>query len=431
MRFSTFLGAGFFVSLLLVATASIHADVRQGSEVVVEKDEVIDDDLYIFAQRITVHGTIKGDLIAFGQQIEIDGIVEGDLITAGQLVSLNGTVSDDVRVAGQVITLKGSTDIDDDLIAAGYSLECATASRVGGEVKFAGYQSKLAGQIEKDVNVASANCELSGNFDGHIFAMVESNEFSSTPTWDSDFPSVPPGLTVTDTANIAGDLKYRATLAATIDPASNITGEVQHLQLDSDAEQPPTIAQQAKSFAKQIFAFLVVGILVVYLCPKWTKDVANNIGHRPLASLGWGVVSLVAVIIGTTLLLVVIIAIAILLGLLSLESLIMAWLGIGALAAATLVIGYLIFSTWVAKVIVSVWAGNRIINGPDWVSRQRFVVLIVGILIFVALSWLPAVGSVISLVVTLMGIGSTAIWMFTKAGSNGMGKPVAIGKPVA
>jgi len=134
---------------------------------------------------------------------------------------------------------------------------------------------------------------------------------------------------------------------------------------------------------------------------------------------------MIAVIAGAILLLIATIAIAILLGFVSLDNLIPAWLCLGALSTAVVIVGFWIFSAWVAIVIISVWAGNRIINGPDWISRQRFLALALGVLIFAALSWIPAAGAVISLVVMLMGIGSTAIWMFTKS------EPLVSGKQKA
>ncbi len=415
MRINSLIGIAVVLSLLLISSGPSLAEVRQGNEVLIAKDEVIDDDLYVFAQKVTVNGTINGDLIVVGQQININGSVDGDLIAAAQQVLVNGKVSDDARIAGQVLTFQDGSDVGDDLIAAGYSLECTKASHIGGEVKYAGYQSVFAGRVEKKVELASANSELSGSFGGDIEAVVDGGDYGAAGFWGAEFPSVPPGLTVTESADIVGNLSYQSTREAIISPESTIAGEVEHSQIESVVDQPPTIAERAIAFAKQFFALFFVGLLVIYICPKWTEQVVNNVGRRPLASLGWGVLTLIAVIAGAILLLVATIAIAVLLGFVSLDNLILAWVGLGALTTAVVIVGFLVFSTWVAKVIVSVWAGNRIINGPDWISKQRFLALALGVLILGALTWIPVAGRVIGLVVMLMGVGSTAIWMFTKS----------------
>ncbi len=107
MQGNSLLRTAVVLLLLFVCSGPSHAEVRQGNEVTIAEDEVIDDDLYVFAQKVTVNGTIKGDLIVFAQQININGSVDGDLIAAAQQVLVNGKVSDDARIAGQVLTLQG------------------------------------------------------------------------------------------------------------------------------------------------------------------------------------------------------------------------------------------------------------------------------------------------------------------------------------
>lgn len=409
------------LSLWLISSVPSLAEVRQGNEVLVAVDEVIEDDLYVFAQKVTVNGTIKGDLIGFAQQIKINGSIEGDLFAAAQLVLVNGKISDDSRIASQVITLQDGTDIGDDFIAASYSLETTKASHIGGEVKYGGYQSLLAGRVDKKVELASASSKLSGSFGDDVEAIVDSGDFGASRFWGPESSSVPKGLTVTESADIAGDLNYQSTSEANINPESAIAGDVVHSQIDAD-EAPPTIADRAISFAKQFFALLLVGLLVIYLCPKWTGQVVNNVGRHPLTSLGWGVLALIAAFASAIVLLVAVIAVAVLLGNVSLDNLLPAWLWLGILTTGLVIAGFLVYFAWIAKVIVSVWAGNRIINGPDWSVRQRFFALALGVLIFAVLSWIPAAGTVISLVVMLMGLGSTAIWMFTKSEPMAMAK---------
>ena len=373
MRINSLIGIAVVLSLLLISSGPSLAEVRQGNEVLIAKDEVIDDDLYVFAQKVTVNGTIKGDLIVFGQQININGSVDGDLFAAAQQVLVNGKVSDDARIAGQVLTLQDGADIGDDLIAASYSLECTKASHIEGEVKYAGYQSVFAGRVEKKVELASANCELSGSFGDDIEAVVEGGDYAAAGFWGAEFPRVPQGLTVTESADIAGNLSYQSTRKAIINPESTIAGEVEHSQIDSDVTQP-TIASRAISFAKQFFALLLVGLLVVYICPKWTGQVVNNVQRRPLASLGWGVLTLIAVIAGAILLLVATITIAVLLGYDSLDNLIPAWLWLGALSTAVVIVGFWIFSAWVAKVIVSVWS-HRPMTSADADQKGAYPII--------------------------------------------------------
>ena len=425
MRIKLMMGITFVLSLLLANSGQALAEIRQGNDVVITKAEEINDDVYVFAQIATVNGTIKGDLIFFGQKLTINGSVEGDLIAAAQKIIINGKVSDDARIAGQILTLHDSANVGDDLIASGYSLECTQASRIGGEVKYAGYQSAFKGRVDKQTQLASSNCELSGNFGDDVSAVVESNNYGLARLFGGEAPLVPIGLTVTESADIAGQLNYQSAREANISPDSIIAGEVEHTHIDSVVNPPQTLTEQAGNFAKHIFAMLFVGLLVVYFCPNWTGRVTDNVQRRPLASLGYGVISLILMFTGVILLLVTTIAISILLGLVALDNLIPIWLWLGLLTTGLVFVSCWIYSAWVAKIIVSAWIGNRIINGIDWNPSKPFISLALGVLILGAFAWVPAVGAAISLIVILIGIGSTAIWMFTKSPASVSKKEMA------
>lgn len=425
MRAKLLLTTAIAFLLMLTSEGPLHAEVRRGNEVLIAKGEVIEDDVYVFAKTVEVNGTIAGDLIVAGQHITINGSVDGDLIAAAQQVLVNGKVTDDVRIAGQVLTVQDGADIGDDLIAGGYSLECTKASHIGGEVKYAGFQCLFAGHVEKKTILASKNCQLSGSFGDDIEASAGGGNYASAGYWGAEIPTVSPGLTIAESADIAGNLNYQSPREALIDPESTIAGQVEYSHLESAEALPPTIASRAVAFAKQCYALSLVGLLVVYSCPKWTGQVVTNIQRRPFTSFGFGVLALIVVIAGTILLLAGTITIAVLLGSVSLDNLIPAWLWLGGLTTTAVIVGFVIFSTWVAKVIVSVWAGNRIIHGPRWIAKQRFLALTLGVLIFGALTWIPAVGGIIALVVVLVGIGSTAIWLFATPERFDQGQPFA------
>ncbi len=414
MRLTTVILIAFSFGPLVV-----RADVRTDQNLTIDADETVDDDLYIFAETVTVDGTIKGDLIAFGRQVVVNGTVEGDLIASGQSVILNGKVLDDVRIAGQTLTLQSRADVGDDLIAAGFSLDCASGSHVVGDVKFAGYQAIFAGNVDRDLDSATANCELKGQFGGNVNLAVNGND-TPPPPWlfQSPIPIVPSGLTVDSTARIEGDLDYEAVREASISPGASIVGNVNFNQIDpatGSVDEPPTIASRVISTVKQFAALLVVGLIVVFAFPTWTRKVSENVQQRPLACIGWGLLSIVGVFVGVILLLVGTIAIAILLGLVSLESLLPAWLAVGLFATSGLIVGFAVFATWVAKVLVSVWAGNLVISGKEWNPNKKLLSLVIGLLVFVALCAIPMAGGIISLVVTLCGIGAAAICLLTKS----------------
>ena len=143
--------------MVSLASPALAFTSREGNQVIIAQGEVVEDDLYAFANTIRVDGTIKGDLVAFGSLVVIGetGVVEGDLLAAGQGVVVNGTVKDDVRVAGAVLTIGETAQIGGDLLAAGFSVETASGSQVGQDVVAAGSMVGLSGEVARNVQVAA------------------------------------------------------------------------------------------------------------------------------------------------------------------------------------------------------------------------------------------------------------------------------------
>ena len=403
-------------SLIIGLTNSVSGEARFGQTVTINSDETIDDDLYIVADSIQIEGTINGDLVASGRRITVSGTVNSDLIAAGQIITISGKVGDDVRIAGQNLSVESNGEIVDDLVASGFSLECQDKSRIGGEVSFFGYQSVYAGSIEKLVQNETRNCLLSGTFGSDVKISVDGSEYQPPFSFtDAPVAALPPGITVAGTANIAGDLEYRARNKAAVDEGAQIAGEV---TFDQQAEEPKTLANRLMDSGRYLIALSLVGVLMVTFFPAWTNHVSDNIRLRPWGSLGWGLVCLIAVPLVAILLLAFTILVAVLLGWVSLDSLISTWLATGLLFTGVLTAGFAIFAVWGSKVVVGLWVGKRILRGEERSRTKTCLALVVGLGLLVALGAVPGIGRFFSLACTLLGLGAATIWMLRQRGVN-------------
>jgi cytoskeletal protein CcmA (bactofilin family) len=415
---------------IVAGVSTTQGDTKADENVTVKADETIEDDLYVFGDKITVEGTIKGDLLAAGREIVISGTVEGDVLAAAQNITIEGKVLDDVRIAGQTLFLNPGADIGDDLSAAGFSLECAADSHVGGEAHFGGYQATFGGTVDENLISATANCLLSGKFGRNVDIVADGGDYQPPFFFPMQTPvdPIPPGLTIEGTTVIVGDLSYQARREADKDPQAQIAGTIEFEPVAAGGGSQavaPTITQRLIVAGKYFAALFVVGLLMVVAFPDWTKSVTENIQRKPMASIGWGLVSGIAVVVVAFFLLVATIAVAILLGIVSLESLILSWVAIGTFATAALVAGFMIFAVWISKVLVSLWAGGRVTKVENWNLRNATIALIIGLLIFVALRSIPWFGGILSLLVTLCGVGAAVMWLFSKSGADVETKPIA------
>ena len=400
----------------------LAADVRTDGRVSIAEDEVIDDDLYIFAESANIRGTIKGDLIVFAQSVSIRGVVEGDIAVAAQVIELDGEVQDDVRIAGMQLTLMDGAKIGDDLIAAGYSLECQPDSMVAGDVKFAGFQAIYAGAIKRQLDSATAHAKIAGSIGGNAKLSVGSDESPPPSQWfgDVQIPMVPAGLTVTADADLAGDLEYVGPKEADIDPIAKIAGNVDFQRIAPSAapQQAPRatkIGFQLLSAAKQFVALLLVGLIAIFAFPEWTGQVTERIQKRPLECFLWGVVAVIGSAVTVVLLIALVILGAVALGFASLESLLPAWLAVGIVGTAGFVVSFGVVAVWVSKIIVGLWLGFLLLSGNHWNPKRKLAALLIGLVLFVAVGFVPYFGTALAVLAMLLGIGAVTMKTF---GSN-------------
>jgi len=418
---------------LTIATPAAAFDGRSGEKVVIKEGEVIDDDLYITAAEVILDGTVKGDLIVFGGTIHVNGTVEGDLIAAGQAVVINGSVADDARIAGAGLQLGEKASIGDDLVAAGASLEVKDGSTIGGELVYGGAQALLAGDVAGDVLVGTAALELSGSFGGNVQAYVDVTEDSeSAPPMNMymtnmpiSIPSVQPGLTIADGAEIAGNLEYTSTKDLPI-PGGAVGGEVMRTAPEITAEEAyakPTAAQKVGNWAlgmlRTMVTLIVFGLLLGWLFPAFMKALPETVKAQPWASLGWGAITWAAFFFGLLAIVLVMILGGMIFGLLTLGGLsgTIIWLGILALFGLTVL--FVLVTSYLTKIVVSELVGKWILGkAKPALTEHRFWPMIVGVVALVLVIGLfsfPLIpigffGWLINFAVILCGLGALWIW---------------------
>ena len=418
---------------LTFAQPALAFDGRGGDKVTIKADEVIEDDLYVTANEFVLEGTIKGDLFAFGETVTINGTVEGDLIAAGQVVIINGTVTDDARIAGAALQLGENAVIGSDLLVAGASLETKAGSLVKGEIVFGSGQALLDGDVSGDVLGGTAALELNGSFGGNVEAYVDATEDTkSSPPMNTymtnipiSIPSVEPGLTISDSANIAGNLKYSSTYDLPI-PSKVVGGEVTRTVPEVNAQTqyvPPTPAEKVGNWAldmiRTMITLILFGLLLGWLFPTFTKTLSEKINSQPWGSLGWGAIAWAAFFVALLVIVLIMIFGGMFFGLLTLGGLsgTIIWLGLLALFGFTIL--FVIATSYLTKVVVGdmmgKWALSRI--NPALAEHKIWpmvtgVILLILIIELFSFPLLPIgfFGWLINFSVVLCGLGALWIW---------------------
>jgi len=381
----------------LTFASSAHAfDGRSGDNIVIESDEVINDDLYVTAGVFVLDGTVNGDLIAVGQTITINGTVDGDLMAAGQTVVVNGTVTGAIRMAGSVLLVDENASIGGDIIGAGYSLEIQEGSGIGQDLVFAGGQILLAGDVSRNVQVATGAFELRSTVGGNVTAEVgEAGQAGPPPTMfmpqsPISVPTVKPGLTLDPSAKIEGNMEYTQTKELTF-PSGVIAGQVTRNEpaTDQAAARQETASDKILKWGINILrtsiTLILIGLFLLWLFPFFMQGLSGKLQSAFWPSLGWGVVAYAAFFFLLLITIVGMIVGGLLFGTLTLGGLAgtVVWLGILSLFA--LILGFVLVTSFVAKVVFGQALGRwLLVRTNSSLADHRFWPMVIGVIITVA-----------------------------------------------
>ncbi len=350
---------GFF-ALSILSTFSFASKFISKSSISISQDEVINEDLFLLGQNITIDGRVNGDLFFFAKDISINGEVSGDIIGMAQIFSINGIALDDVRVGGQFVNVNG--EIQKNATLSGQFISINKKSKIGGDLLIGGNEIKIEGLILGEVRAGGESISLAGEIGK--FANLNARE-----------------ILVSRSSIIKGDLRYRAKKAEIIEGAK-IEGKIEEIPLKEKARKSKWLSWKFY-FWKFIFmvAGIIVGFVFIKLFPSLVFRVKMEITHI-WKSLGIGFALLICVPVASIILAITVLGIPISLILIAL---------------------YLIF-LYIGRIIFASFMGDKILK-----KESPILSLIVGMFIFTVLFSLPFVGWLLNLIALSIGLGAFGI----------------------
>lgn len=405
----------------LVAVPVSAIEFRAGEIIEVGRDEVIPDDLYAVGGTVTVSGRVEGDVIASGREVRMNGEVTGDFMAAAQAVVVDGRVGDDVRMAGMALELGPAAAVGDDVIAAGLSLETRPESLAGGSLVYSGYQALLAGVIEGSLFGSMNALEIRGALGGDSEITVEGNP--DAPTFVQylpspiELPAVPGGLTIADGARIDGELEYVSSREA----RGGGAGSGALARIEPPAEPVEAAGDAAPATRRPAWlgrmlrwaGLILLGLLLAWRTPGWLEARSGEIESKPLPLAGVGLVGLAALPVAVGLAFLTLIAVAMLFGTVKLASLAALTTVLGLAALGLVLLLFWLTAAYLAPVLVGLCAGRWALKR---VAADRAAglaaPLVAGLLLLLALRFVPILGFLVALAVLLLGWGAILFWLW-------------------
>jgi len=467
------LGTIFFIAFLFLfsAVSPVEAAVIIEDDGTLDAGEVIDDDLILTGEKVVMNGTVNGMLLAMGAQNTINGIVNGDVITMGSIITIGkdahisgnlfagasiinveGTIDGSIAAGSTAINLQNGARVGGNIYYGGYSLSLDKGATIGRDLRGAGYQMILNGDIAQDLHAGAAALEIGGTVGGNAKLNVEAPgtaepfnpmmfSFSfMPPEFRTEMPeTIPPGLRISDTASIGGQLTYTSpedqVSAIEAQPQGGIVFQTPVPESDADKQigkKPVTGIGAAGAFTKflswfikivrNFFTLLILGALAFWLIPRVFRNTVDQLRSNTWRSAGWGFVTLIVGYAAVVVIALIIIVFGIIFSLITLGGLSRTIFGVGF---SSLALAFTVFQFTVSyggKLVAAFLVGDLVVKSMAKNKDVKWIwALLVGVIIYVILRAIPLVGWLLGFAATVFGMG--AIFLLLR---NKLTKPTEI-----
>lgn len=359
------IGLFLFLPLPILALA-VHNDSR----VIIEKDQVVEGNLYIAAETVEIYGAVNGDIFAIAaKNIYIDSDnINGDIFAISETVNIRGDINGTARVLASNVLIPEARLKN--LMAAGEDVRISKESDISRHFSFAAQNVTVAGPVGGKVEGLANDFILDNTVGGDVDLYIGFEEDRA-------------GLRLTDEAAVNGKLYYKSLKEFELNQNASLAGGVVHNQV---VKQEESIKDKINPMGKLIefFGLMVVGMVFIYLAPRYLHNMYKRAKKHYIRTFFRGFAFLVL-----TPLLCILLGITIIGFPLALIALALWFIGI-----------------YLAQVMLA-WLLGSFINDKIIKNKKSspLLALAIGIIAMMILSFIPYVGFIILTIAYLMAWG--------------------------
>ncbi|HEY4495984.1 MAG TPA: polymer-forming cytoskeletal protein [Candidatus Paceibacterota bacterium] len=357
-----------FIALLpLIAVAAYGV---MAEKYILPEGKIIKENTYIVAGEAAIGGKMNEDLTAVAGSVFLAGEILGDVILLTGETGIYGKVMGDVRSVSGKTTIGG--DIGGDLAIAGSFVAVLPKAKIGGEAIIAAGEAFVDGMIAKGITFKGRRLTIDGLVNGPVYFEGEV-------------------ITLGANAVITGDLHYNSDAEIFVTSGAVVKGK-QKISATIKApfywqSMPALIVGLASAaflikFAGVFLAALLLAGLFKKFTNSFTVEIFNHFGKSFLIGAAAAVViPLIALILIITLF--------------------GALLGLFLLAATALLA---LLACFMSVIFLGSLILKVLSKGGDLTADWRAV--LIGILVYVLLWFVPLVGLILLAIVSLASVGA-------------------------
>lgn len=232
----------------------------------------------------------KSDVYLTGDDVKVDYIVDGNLFILANTVTISSQIGGDAFICAKTINVEKEGYIYSNLFAAANEVNI---SGVVYDLYTTANTLNINGYVYRDIRTSSDTLNFSGVIGRNAYVSSKNIEISSNSVGQSS---------VTNKATIYGDLNYSSSSEASI-PEGTVTGSVNY--------SPVTTSTKSKSISSYILALgrfivtvLVIWLLYLWLAPKFLENTGALLSKKLLPVIGSGILTPIIFVIAFVLLLI-------------------------------------------------------------------------------------------------------------------------------
>jgi len=344
----TLISFSFFIFL---SPPKVEAAKFVKDDYTLEKAEILHDDLYVR-----------------GNTVVINGIVDGDVYIVADSVSITGTVSDDVYIASETISISGN--VYGDLVAFGATVDITGS--IGKSSYLIGNTINSSGSVVDDLVVIGTNIETEGYVDEDLIAL---------------------GGNVTIKSAISEDLIVLGTNPSFLE--ASVSGETYDQKGNFSVQDFNFIFNSGVSWSTTASTTLITGIsmyligaLFIYIMPVKTFNIVKK-------SIGTGKEFIKSFATGFVILFIV-----------SIPTLLLLTFTVIGIPLAYVLFTILLFLVLFGRLWVEIGIGKVILSSAGQKNFSFYLALLIGRCVSILINLIPIVGTIYTVVITLVGAGA-------------------------
>ncbi len=323
---------------------------------------------YVVGGTVFANSDVTGDLYAAGGTITIEGAIEQDAVIAGGTVTINGKVGGDVRVAGGTVTI--NSQIGGDLLVAGGTVILTEKASVGGDLAVGAGDVTVNAPIAGNADVGGGTVTLNSKVMGKVKVTADQS------------------LVIGSKAEIAQDITYRGSKEATVQDGAKVGAvNFEMIKQPRGGKAGHVIATIfTVAFIIKLIGFILIGLVLMKLFPRTTKNAVSKISDKPWVNFGIGILFLIVTPI---------LALVVLFTLVGVYFTLIAALVYGLLIILSIISSSIFVGSWIVKQL-----SKKTEIVIDWQA------LLIGVVLVGIASIIPFIGGLAVFIVMMMAFGA-------------------------